>query len=392
MGYIEKINLDHFPIWQKTKGKGYLSHVSMELTERCNNNCIHCYINLPADDEEAKGKEISFEEVKAIVDETARIGCVCWHLTGGEPLLREDFSDIYSYLKRKGMRVSLFTNATLISSKIANLLKKYPLQNLDVTVYGLNRKTYEAVTRRPGSFDAFRQGIELLKRNRIPFTLKAAVLPQNCHEIKGMRSLAQSMTSKPLGVILKLNLDTRFNGGSKRDLIRRLRLPPERIIEVQKQDEERYRKDMHSFCQKFLGVARDNRLFSCAAGVGRCHIDAYDNFQLCMLLRHPDCIYSLREGTLKEAWEKFVPQVREIRAHNKKYEQKCQRCFLRSFCEQCPAWSWMEHGVLDEPVEYLCDIAHAEAIWLGLLKEGEKAWEVRIRNEPQKPAVPSSYG
>jgi len=387
MAYIEKINIDHFPLWEKMKGKGYLSQVSIELTERCNNNCLHCYINLPFDDEETKKKEITFAEIKAIADEAARMGCLSWYLTGGEPLLREDFSHIYLYLKRKGMRVTVFTNATLIDSKTANLFKKYPPQDIEVSIYGLSQKTYEAVTRSSGSFDAFREGINFLEENHISFTLKTAALPQNFYEIQKMRSFAQSLTGKHLGVVLKLNLGSRFNGGSKRDLMKRLRLPPDKIIEVLKQDEKRYRKDMERFCQKFLGSPRDDRLFICGAGVGGCHIDAYGNFQLCMLLRHPDCVYSLRKGSFKEAWEEFVSQVRAIRVNNKKYREKCQRCFLRSFCEQCPAWSWMEYGVLDEPVDYLCEIAHTEAVWLGLLKEGEKAWEVSIRNEAKKPAV-----
>ncbi|MFQ6066728.1 MAG: radical SAM protein [bacterium] len=389
MAYIEKINLDLFPLWERMKGKGYLSQVSMELTERCNNNCLHCYINLPANDEEAKKNEITFEEIKAIVDEATRMGCLSWHLTGGEPLLREDFSDIYVYLKRKGMRVTLFTNSTLVNPKITKLFKKYPLENLEVSIYGLSQKTYEAVTRNPGSFDAFRQGIDLLKENRISFTLKAAVLPQNFHEIKKMRDFAQSLTGEPLGVVLKLNLGSRFSHGlyGKRDLIKKLRLPPEKVIQVLKQDEEIYRKDMMDFCQKFLRPPQDDHLFSCGAGVGGCHVDAYNNFQLCLLLRHPGCVYSLREGSFKEAWEKFGPRVREIRANNKKYEEKCQRCFLKSLCEQCPAWSWMEHGVLDEPVDYLCEIAHAEAVWLGLLREEEKAWKVETRNESKRLAV-----
>jgi len=387
MVYIEKINLDRFPLWERMKDKGCLSHVSMELTERCNNNCLHCYINLPTNDEEAKKKEITCAEIEEIVDEAATMGCLSWYLTGGEPLLREDFSDIYLNLKRKGMRVALFTNATLINTKIANLFKKYPPQNIEVTIYGLSKKTYEAVTRCPGSFDAFRQGINLLKENGIPFTLKAAVLPQNFHEINEMRGFAKSFTGEHLGLVLKLNVGSRFNGRSKRNLIKRLRLPPDKVIEVLKQDEERYRKDMERFCQKFLGTPGDNRLFICGAGVGSCHIDAYNNFQLCMLLRHPDCVYDLREGSFREAWEKFIPRVREIKPNNQKYKEKCQRCFLKSFCEQCPAWSWMEDGVLDEPVEYLCEMAHGEAVWLGLLKEGEKAWEAGIRNEAKKPAV-----
>ena len=174
MTYTRRINLDCFPLWEKMKGKGLLSQVSMELTERCNNNCIHCYVNLPIDDEEAKQKEITFAEIRKTVDEAAKMGCLFWYFTGGEPLLREDFSDIYLYLKRKGMRVTLFTNAILIDSEIARLFKKYPPQNLEVSTYGLSQKTYEAVTRNPGSFDAFMQGINLLKENNIPFTLKTA--------------------------------------------------------------------------------------------------------------------------------------------------------------------------------------------------------------------------
>lgn len=389
MTYIERINLDCFALWKKIKDKGYLSQVSMELTERCNNNCVHCYINLPVDDEETKKKEITFAEIKGIVDEAARMGCLSWHLTGGEPLLREDFPDVYLYLKRKGIRVTLFTNAALINSEIASLFRKYPPQNLGVSIYGLSQRTYEAVTRCPGSFDAFKKGINLLKENHISFALKTTALPQNFDEIKEMRDFAQSLTGQPLGLVLQLNLGSRFNHASKRDHIKRLRLSPDKVMEVLEQDEERYRKDIERFCQKFLGGAHDDHVFSCGAGIGSCHIDAYNNFQLCMLLRHPDCVYSLRQGSFKEAWEKFIPKVRTIRANNKKYQEKCQQCFLKSFCEQCPAWSWMEHGVLDEPVEYLCKIAHAEATWLGLLNKGEKAWEI-VRNGAKKPAVLSS--
>lgn len=390
MAYIEKINLDRFPFWQKIRKERYPSQVSMELTERCNNNCLHCYINLPANDEEVKKKEITFEEIKTLVDEAAKMGCVSWHLTGGEPFLRKDFPDIYLYLKKKGIRVTVFTNATLINSKIAKLFKKYSPQNLEVSIYGLSQKTYEGVTRNPGSFDAFMQGINLLKENRIHFTLKTAALPQNFHEIEEMRGFAQSLTGQYLGVVLQLNLGSKYNGGGRRNRIKKLRLPPERVMEILKQDEERYRKDIERFCQKFLGAPQDDHLFSCSAGVGGCHIDAYNNFQLCMLLRQFDCVYSLREGSFKEAWEKFIPRVRETRANNKKYEEKCQKCFLKAFCEQCPAWSWVEHGVLDEPVEYLCEITHAEAVWLGLLKEGEKAWEI-VRNEAKKSTFRSSH-
>ena len=67
----------------------------LDLTYRCNNNCRHCYINLPANDKEAKGKELSLEEISAIANEAVSMGAVWCLITGGEPLLREDFADIY---------------------------------------------------------------------------------------------------------------------------------------------------------------------------------------------------------------------------------------------------------------------------------------------------------
>jgi radical SAM protein with 4Fe4S-binding SPASM domain len=95
-----------------------------------------------------------------------------------------------------------------------------------------------------------------------------------------------------------------------------------------------------------------------------------------MMLRHPDAVYDLGKGSLKDALTDFFPRLREMKATNPEYLARCARCFLKGLCEQCPAKSWMEHGTFDTPVEYLCRIAHAQALYLGLLKEGEKAWEV----------------
>ncbi|MGM0470350.1 MAG: radical SAM protein, partial [Promethearchaeati archaeon] len=87
--------------------------LELEITARCNLNCKHCYINLRANDEIAKRNELSKEDIKEIIDESISLGAISCTLTGGEPLLRGDFIDIYLYLKKKGILVSVFTNATL---------------------------------------------------------------------------------------------------------------------------------------------------------------------------------------------------------------------------------------------------------------------------------------
>jgi radical SAM protein with 4Fe4S-binding SPASM domain len=98
--------------------------------------------------------------------------------------------------------------------------------------------------------------------------------------------------------------------------------------------------------------------------------------QPCLSLRHPDTVYNLKSGSLRDALINFFPRLRELKASNPEYLARCARCFLRSLCEQCPAKSWTEDGTLDTPVEYFCQIAHAQARDLGLLREREDAWEV----------------
>jgi radical SAM protein with 4Fe4S-binding SPASM domain len=105
-------------------------------------------------------------------------------------------------------------------------------------------------------------------------------------------------------------------------------------------------------------------------------VDAYGKLQLCLPLRHPDTVYDLKKGTLKDAILNFFPKMKEMEPKNSEYLRRCAQCFLKGLCEQCPAKSWTETGTLDTPVEYLCQIAHAQAEYLGLVKEGEKAWEI----------------
>jgi radical SAM protein with 4Fe4S-binding SPASM domain len=136
-----------------------------------------------------------------------------------------------------------------------------------------------------------------------------------------------------------------------------------------------YKKNMEEFCTKFMFPGGDI-LLSCGAGNGGGCVDAYGRLQLCMMLRHPETVYDLKTGTIKDALENFFPKIRARRVSHPEYLERCARCFLKGLCEQCAAKSWMEHGDLETPVEYQCEVAHAQALNLGLLSPGENAWEV----------------
>src|SRR4030042_1207561 len=84
--------------------------VSLELTYRCNNRCVHCYCNLPSNNTKALEEELTTEEIKKILNELSSMGSLWLLITGGEPILRNDFAEIYLYAKKKGFLITLFTN------------------------------------------------------------------------------------------------------------------------------------------------------------------------------------------------------------------------------------------------------------------------------------------
>jgi radical SAM protein with 4Fe4S-binding SPASM domain len=362
-------------LWQA--GGPLLGRLDVELTERCNNDCIHCYINQPADDRALAGAEMSFERVCAILEEAAGCGCLTVRFTGGEPLLREDFADIYMAARRLGIKVILFTNATLMNPEIAGLLKRYPPgEPVEVTLYGMRREQYEAISRVPGSFDAAMAGIGLLADYGISFRIKGIYLDGREQDAAEMEAFALAKTGRDdrVSFSMNFNLRARRDNEAKNEYIRRLRATPEQTLAVLTREPERYIRDKKAFAQKFMGPAGID-LFTCGCGKGGA-VDAYGRLQPCLLMRHPDTVYDLAGGSIRDALERFFPEMRKIQAADPDYLDTCARCFLHGLCEQCPAHSWMEHGRLDARVMYQCEVAHEQARWLGLIGEGEKGWDV----------------
>ncbi|OGP91735.1 MAG: hypothetical protein A2Z19_00975 [Deltaproteobacteria bacterium RBG_16_54_18] len=383
--YAVKVRTDEASLWKGNSPP--LDSLDIELTERCNNNCIHCYINLPATDLNARQRELSTKEIQEILQEAASLGCLTIKFTGGEPLLRTDFEDLYIFARKLGLRVILLTNATLITPALVEVFASIPpLEPIEVTLYGMHKSSYEAVTRVSGSFEATRQGIDLLLKKKIHFVVKGVFLQQNREEIDEFESWAATIpyTDTIPSYSLFFDLRARRDSEQKNRLIKGLRLSPEEVVTFFFRRREQYFKEMRKFCSQFAKPSRRD-IFSCGAGMRNGCVDAYGHLQLCMLLRHPATVYDLKKGSLKDALTNFFPEIRMMKAENPDYLNRCARCFLHGLCEQCPARSWMEHGALDTPIEYHCKIAHAQATALGLLEEGEWAWQIddweeRIRN------------
>ncbi len=335
-------------VHSNASGKRIPLDASIDLTYRCNNNCLHCYCNLPAHDAAARHNELSTEEIKKLFDDLASLGTLWLLITGGEPLLRKDFDEIYLYAKGKGFLITFFTNGTLIDDETVRLLSEYPPFVTEISLYGATKETYEEVTRVKGSYDRCVEGIKRIADTGIKLKLKTMALSINQHEIEAMDRMARDWGCEfrfdP--IINKRIDDNNFSDPAK------YRISPEDVVRLDRAFPKRM-EEWEKFCNKFVGEpVRDGKLYKCGAGLGTIHIDPCGSVKGCMMMKKGG--FTVREHDLKYIWEKGIPSVI---TRKKNFSLPCDDCHLVNLCGQCPAWSVLEGGDVRKEVVYLCGIA-----------------------------------
>lgn len=323
-------------------------NATLELTYRCNNRCVHCYCSLPAADPEALRREMGTSEVKALLDRLADMGSLWLLITGGEPLLREDFGEIYLHARKRGFLVTLFTNATLLDGKTVELLLRYPPFTVEITLYGATRQTYELLTGNAGSFDRCMAGIRAVVGAGVSLKLKTMALTVNQHEVSAMDSFARELGCEfRFDPLLHKRIDDRDYSNPER-----YRLSPEEVVRLDRTFPNRMEK-YRQFCDRFLVTPGVNdRLYQCGAGTGSIHITPYGNASGCSLMLRD--AFSLEEHSLEWIWEEGIPSVTGQR---KSFSLPCDTCYLSNLCGQCPPWSLLENRDVKKEVAYLCGIA-----------------------------------
>jgi radical SAM protein with 4Fe4S-binding SPASM domain len=322
---------------------------SIELTFRCNLRCAHCYVSEASGDRRAKRQELATAEALRITDEVAELGCLWMLLTGGEALLRSDFAQIYLHMKKRGLLVSVFTNGTLITPRLADLLAEYPPLVVEITIYGSTPAVYERITAIPDSFRRCLRGIELLLDRKVHLRLKTIPMALNYTDMGQMRALAAGY-----GLDLEWDplVNCRVDGNGRTTAVR---LSPDQIVALEKQDPKRVSHYQKTFRDKETVELQPN-LFACGAYLYSFHIDPYGNMFPCMLVRWP--AYNLREGSFCQGWHEFFPAMRN-RMRTKSLP--CDACQFNVVCDHCVGWAQLETGDPEGKVQFLCDLADARA-------------------------------
>lgn len=317
-----------------------------ELTFACPLHCQHCYTDCYNNPKDLK-KELSTNQALLILDKIYDSGVLWLCLTGGDPLARGDFLKIYTYAKKKGFIVTIFTSGALITEKLADYFQELIPFCIELTLNGVTKNTHETISRRRGSFKRVIQGINRLKIRKIPFKIKTLVTKQNYNELGEIKEFVEN-----LGLEFRLSsmLHARLNQDTAPC---NLRIEPEMVLEIN----ERFNRDSIYEEELTNSKAKETQepnynLFRCAAGSDTFHVDPYGNMFFCSTVRRPSV--NLLKDEISDGFKLF----KQLKTERFESSSKCQDCSIQHLCYQCPGRAYLETGNKEKPLAYFCKLAH----------------------------------
>lgn len=336
---------------------------TFELTVRCNLKCKMCLFR--HDDREnptLKANELTAAEWIDMARQAAAAGTFNLLVTGGEPMLRPDFCEIWEGIYRHGFMLTLYTNATLVTERVMQTLRKYPPHKIGVTIYGASPATYEKVCGHADAFDRAMEGIRLLQTLPSMLEFRTTIIKDNFADFGPLHRLVAERFGKQYKLI-HTRLVTQSVRGACAD-VNTCRLEPEdnirlafsRSIDLIKEYVgDAY--DPRKVVIEEVKQARDNvhgprmTLFGCGAGMNQYTISHDGKLLGCQMMG----VFSAdaRKLGLAKAWEEF-PRTVSLPPVN----EKCQTCPDKRYCNTCYASRYAETGDLSGCPEYVCkDVA-----------------------------------
>ena len=161
--------------------------VQLDLTYRCNERCVHCYL-----DHDDHG-EMTTAEIKHLLDEMAEAGVFILTLSGGEIFLRKDFFDLLEHARRLMFCVKLKTNAVLIREREAARLHELGVESIQISIYSHRPEVHDAITLIPGSLKRSVAAIKFLKSQGLKVIIANVLMTQNMQDYPGVRALAAEL-------------------------------------------------------------------------------------------------------------------------------------------------------------------------------------------------------
>lgn len=323
---------------------GLIYAFHFDVTNRCNERCIHCYHPFERYHVE---NELTFNEAKSVIDCAYTLGAFSLTLSGGEALLRPDIFNLIAYASSKGMLITLFTNGTLIDEETVKKFLKYRINKISVSIYGDSAEVHDRITSVDGSFAKTLLGIQLLQKNCIPYEVKSVMLGENILRFQEIRAFLKELNHGNDGK-MDLSITGKIDGDCSTYLHK---VPNEEIKKI-------YYSDPIHFIGTLDQVHRQSSERPCGAGKYTLYCDAEGNIYPCVSFRLFLCTYKelmeIRSNSVLQQWLKI---------------KLCDfsDCFQHDYCdycnEQCAGNNLIENGDYLNSDTSHCERARIIAAW-----------------------------
>jgi len=347
--------------------------VQLDLTYRCNERCVHCYL-----DHDDHG-EMTTAEIKHLLDEMAEAGVFMLTLSGGEIFLRKDFFEILEHARRLTFCIKLKTNAIMIGKHEAARIRDLGVESIQISIYSHRPEVHDAITLVPGSLKRSLDAIRFLKSQGLKVIIANVLMVQNMEDYEGVRALADE-----LGVasVLDPTVTPMMDGDRST-----LNLGVDNTALQSLFRNESLVGDVEEFCALPPRPGEDElQSLPCSAGHTACYVSPYGDFYPCV--QFPLTCGNVRQQPFLDIWQNSE-QLKEVRSIRVKDLTGCSQCTHVTNCTRCPGLAYME-GDMRGPSTQDCEKSFARtgvpSVNLQSKKPSAKNL-IQIRMQPASAAV-----
>ena len=314
-------------VGQKAFNLGVPLAVHMDVTYRCNERCVHCYL-----DHDDHG-EMTTAEIKDSLDQMAEAGVFFLTFSGGEPFLRRDFFELIEHARGLLFNVKVKTNAVMIREAEARRLRALCIDTVQISLYSHRPAVHDAITKLPHSFERTVSAIRFLRDQGLRVTIANVLMTVNLADHHGVQELAAE-----LGVHYTLDptITPMMDGATD---VLALRIPGTELPPIFRNPA--LVPNQEEFCAPPAAAptGEDLESYSCSAGHSFCYISPYGDVFPCVQFPLPSG--NIRRQRFVDIWN-LSPQLKEVRSIQVKDLTVCSSCSHAASCSRCPGLAYME--------------------------------------------------
>lgn len=311
---------------QKALALGIPISVHLDITYRCNERCVHCYL-----DHDDHG-EMTTAEIRNLLDQLADAGVFLLTLSGGEVLMRRDFFEIVEHARRLLFNVKIKTNGVMIGEREAQRIRKLGVEQVQISVYSHRPEVHDAITKLPGSLKKTIDAIRFLKSQGLKVVIANVLMAGNQFDNAGVIALA-----KELGVAYTVDPTITPKMDGDRSILA-LRIPGSDLKQVFQNPD--LVGDVEAFCAPPPVPGEDIMDgYPCSAGHTACYISPYGDVFPCVQFPLPSG--NIRRQKFIDIW-RYSPQLEEVRSIRARDLPTCSTCSHVGTCTRCPGLAYME--------------------------------------------------